>query len=122
MIKIGYLWVVVQVRDRAWFVRLYGEIIPSFFIDRTGAQTMLFLTCTMISSVDLAHCGVSRATDLWIVIQLIHKSVLLYLMFGLYVCNLCFMRGKRKTGFSERATLLNEFDFLTYLVSLQVLK
>ena len=81
---------------------------------------MLFLTCTMISSVDLAHCGVSRATDLWIVIQLIHKSVLLYLMFGLYVCNLCFMRGKRKTGFSERATLLNEFDFLTYLVSLQL--
>ena len=26
---------------------------------------MLYLTCTMISSVDLAHCGVSRAKD-WI--------------------------------------------------------
>ena len=30
-------------------------------IDRTGAQTMLCLTCTMISSVALAHSGVSRA-------------------------------------------------------------
>ena len=27
-------------------------------------KTMLFLTCTMISSVDLAHYGVSRAKDL----------------------------------------------------------
>ena len=57
-----------QVRDRAWFVRLYGEIIPSFsvgIIDRTGAQTMLNLTCTTITSVDLAHYGVSRAKD-WV--------------------------------------------------------
>ena len=30
-------------------------------INNTGAQTMLYLTCTMISSVDLAHYGVSRA-------------------------------------------------------------
>ena len=55
-------------RDRAWFVRLYGEIIPSFsegIIDRTGAQTMLYLTCTTIISVDLAHYGVSRAKD-WV--------------------------------------------------------
>ena len=54
----------VQVRDRAWFVRLYGEITSSFssgIVDRTGAQTMLYLTCTMISSVDLAYYGVSRA-------------------------------------------------------------
>ena len=54
------------VTDRAWFVRLYGEIIPSFsegIIDRTGAQTMLNLG-TMIPSVDLAHYGVSRAKDL----------------------------------------------------------
>ena len=29
-------------------------------IDRTGAQTMLYLTCTTISSVDLAHYGVRR--------------------------------------------------------------
>ena len=47
-------------RDIAWFVRLYGEII-----DRTGAETMLYLTCTMISSVYLAHYGVSRAKD-WV--------------------------------------------------------
>ena len=39
---------------------LYGEII-----DRTGAQTMLYLTCTMISSVDLAYYGVSHAKD-WV--------------------------------------------------------
>ena len=54
-------------RDRAWFVRLYGEII----IDRTAAQTMLYLTCTTITSVDLAHYGVSHAKTgyLWIVVQ-----------------------------------------------------
>ena len=39
-------------------MRLYGGIV-----DRTGAQTMLYLTCTTISSVDLAHYGVSRAKD-----------------------------------------------------------
>ena len=32
-------------------------------IDCTGAQSMLYLTCTMISSVDLAHYGLSRAKD-----------------------------------------------------------
>ena len=53
----------LHVRDRAWFVRLYGEIISSGIIDRTGTQTMLYLTCTMISSVDLAHYGVSCAKD-----------------------------------------------------------
>ena len=41
-------------------MRLYGEIS---IIDRTGAQTMLYLTCTTITSVDLAHYGVSRAKD-----------------------------------------------------------
>ena len=49
-------------------MRLYGEIIPSFskgIIDCTGAQTMLYLTCTTITSVDLAHYGVSRAKD-WV--------------------------------------------------------
>ena len=39
----------IQVRDRAWFVRLYGEIIPE-----------LYLTCTMVCSVDLAQYGVPR--------------------------------------------------------------
>ena len=41
---------------------------PSFsegIIDRTGAQTMLYLTCTTITSVDLAHYGVSRGKD-WV--------------------------------------------------------
>ena len=43
---------------------LYGEIIPEI-IDRTGAQIMLYLTCTPITSVDLAHYRVSRAKD-WV--------------------------------------------------------
>ena len=41
---------------------------PSFsegIIDRSGAQTMLYLTCTTITSVDLANYGVSRAKD-WV--------------------------------------------------------
>ena len=33
--------------------------------NRTGAQTMLYLTCTMISSVDLAYHGVSHDKD-WV--------------------------------------------------------
>ena len=44
------------------------RLYPSFsegIIDRTGAQTMLYLACTMISSVELAHYGVSRAKD-WV--------------------------------------------------------
>ena len=52
-------------------MRLYGEIIPRFsegIIDRTGAQTMLYLTCTIISSVDLAHYGVSCAKD-WVFVD-----------------------------------------------------
>ena len=32
---------------------------------RTGAQTVLYLTCTTITSVDLARYGVSRAKD-WV--------------------------------------------------------
>ena len=42
-------------------MRLHREII----IDHTGARTMLDLTFTMISIVDLAHYGVSRAKD-WV--------------------------------------------------------
>ena len=41
-------------------MRLYGEII-----DRTGSQTMLYLTCITITSVDLAYYGVSRVKD-WV--------------------------------------------------------
>ena len=32
-------------------------------IDRIGAQTMLYLTCTMISCIDLANNAVPRAKD-----------------------------------------------------------
>ena len=35
---------------------------------RTGAQTVLCLTCTMIFSVTLAHKGVSRAKD-WVTVD-----------------------------------------------------
>ena len=35
----------------------------SGIIDRTDAQTMLYLTCTTISSLDFAHYGVSFAKD-----------------------------------------------------------
>ena len=45
----------------------HSEVI----IDRAGAQTMLYLTCTMISSIGLAHYRVSRAKIgyMWIVVQ-----------------------------------------------------
>ena len=36
--------------------------------DKPRALTMLCLTCTMISSVDLAHYGVSRAKD-WVYVD-----------------------------------------------------
>ena len=42
-------------------------------VDRTDAQTMLYLTCTAILSVDLAHYGVSRAED-WISVDCGTKS------------------------------------------------
>ena len=38
---------------------------PECIIDSTGAQTMRYLTCTMISSVDLAHYQVYHAKD-WV--------------------------------------------------------
>ena len=38
-------------------------IISEGIIDRTGAQIMLSLTCSTITSVDLAHYGVSYAKD-----------------------------------------------------------
>ena len=45
-------------------VHLYGEVSLRI-IDRTGTQTMLYLICTLISSVDLAHYAVSCAKD-WV--------------------------------------------------------
>ena len=47
--------ITLQVIDR---VRLYDEITPELergVIDHTGVQPMLYITCTMIPSVDLAH-------------------------------------------------------------------
>ena len=46
-------------------MHLYGEIIPEI-IHRSGVQTVLYLACTMVSSVDLAHNRVSRAKELGI--------------------------------------------------------
>ena len=56
-------------RDRAWFGLLYGEVIPELsegIIDRRGAQTMLYLTCTTISSVD--QYGKCLAKD-WVSVE-----------------------------------------------------
>ena len=53
------------VRDKA-----HG--FSSGIIDRTGAQTMLYLTCTMISIVELAHYGVSRA-KYWVSVDCVTK-------------------------------------------------
>ena len=50
----------IQVRDRAWFVRIYDETI----IDSIGGRTMFYFNCSMIPSVDLACHGISRAKDL----------------------------------------------------------
>ena len=50
-------------------MRQYGKIIMCFsewIIDRTGGQTMLYLTCTMLYSVNLARYRVSGAKDLGI--------------------------------------------------------
>ena len=40
-----------------------SSIFSSETVDRTGAQPMLYLTCTTISSVDLAYYGESRFAD-----------------------------------------------------------
>ena len=44
-------------------VRRDRESFSEGIIDRTGAQTMLYFTCTMVSSVDFAPYGVSHAKD-----------------------------------------------------------
>ena len=49
-------------------MRLYGEIIHELkLVDYrpTGAQTIIYLTCTMIFSEDLARYGISRAEE-WV--------------------------------------------------------
>ena len=60
-----------QVRDRAWFARLYGEIISEGIIDLQAHKPFSLSHLYVISSVDLACYGVSRAKIgyLWIVVQ-----------------------------------------------------
>ena len=41
-----------------------GPRFSEGIIDRTGAQTMIYLTCTTITGVDFAHYGVSHANGL----------------------------------------------------------
>ena len=66
---------------------------PSFsegIVDCTGAQTMLYLTCTTITSVDLAYYGVSRAKD-WVSVDCgtrIFIIVLRYFLLNLFKLNL----------------------------------
>ena len=64
MLKIGYLWIVVQVRKSMVCASVRRDDPRDFsdvIIDFIGAQTMLYLTCTTISSADLAEYGVSLA-------------------------------------------------------------
>ena len=42
--------------------------ISEGIINRTGAQTMLYLTCTTISSVDLVQYGASLTKD-WVSVE-----------------------------------------------------
>ena len=49
-------------RDRAWFVRMYGEITPE--LSRTGGQAMLYFVCTTISRVDHARYEVPYVQEL----------------------------------------------------------
>ena len=42
---------------------LYGQNPRALAYTRTNDAVMLYLTCTMISSVDLAQYGVTRAKD-----------------------------------------------------------
>ena len=54
-----------QVRDRAWFVqRENPRALARGLLTTQAHKTVLYLTCTTITSVDLAHYGVSRAKDL----------------------------------------------------------
>ena len=50
------------VKDRAWFVRLYGEIIPEL---KRGDNRPHRRTNHALSSVDLAYYGISLAKD-WV--------------------------------------------------------
>ena len=85
--------------DRAWFVRLYGEII-----DRTGAQTMLYLTCTTITSVDLAHYGASRAKN-WVSVDC--GTILNGWLAILHPYQQYFSHNRRRASDNERLSALD---------------
>ena len=60
------------VEDTAWLSACTERQSTSFsewIIDRTSGQTMLYLTCSMIPSVDLARYGVSPDKDLGIFVK-----------------------------------------------------
>ena len=62
-----YQWILIgsfPANDRAWFVHIYGEIIHR----RTNHAL------SMISSVDLACNGVSRAKYIWVYRDCARKS------------------------------------------------
>ena len=54
-------------RDRAWFIRMYGEItseLSRMDYRPYSGQTMLYLICTTISRVDHARYEVPYAQEL----------------------------------------------------------
>ena len=62
MLKTGYLWIVAQVRDRVCApVRRDNARAQASGLSTIQAKTMLWLTCTVLSSGDLVHYGISRA-------------------------------------------------------------
>ena len=52
---------------------------------------MLYLTCTMISSVDLAHYGISHAKD-WVSVDCgTMSNIVAYVMLVLVICGMCIL-------------------------------
>ena len=60
---------------------------------RTGAQTMLYLTCTMISYEDLAYYGISRAKD-WVSVYCGTSSNETHILFFMYLVYIGMVLGK----------------------------
>ena len=65
-VGIRFLFFFFSLKNRKFHLLMLLMLMLSFssgIIDCTGAQTMLYLTCTLISSVDLAQYRVSHAKD-----------------------------------------------------------
>ena len=63
-----------HVRGRAWFVRMYVEIIREFskwIINHTGGRTILYLTCSTITLTDISR---ERFGYLGLVLQIHFES------------------------------------------------